>query len=268
MFYFEKELIKIQKMKKHIEKALGPEMEGRIVGKISKGKYPQYYLAKGTEAEKRQGGKSRLKYLRKEELEMAKAMVQREYIIKLLKVLEKQEKAILRFNNQYHVDETIEVFECFPEGKRKLISTYVLPDSVFLEEWRQKHKGGKNEYPKERIFLTENEEPVRSKTEKIIADKLFFRKVPYEYEAELKLPSGVVFYPDFTILNIRTRNTFYFEHFGMMDNAEYCKKTLEKLEAYEKNGLYPGEKLLFTMECSQKEINIKNLDNIIDKYLV
>jgi len=68
-------------------------------------------------------------------------------------------------------------------------------------------------------------EKVRSKSEVIIADRLFINAIPYEYERGLivKIPktaecpeTEMVWNPDFRVLNVRTGKEYIWEHFGRM----------------------------------------------------
>ena len=120
----------------------------------------------------------------------------------------------------------------------------------------------------ENAIITEKGEQVRSKSEKIIADKLFMKGIPYVYEQPLYLKGYGYVMPDFKILNVKTRKEFFLEHFGMMDEVEYVRKALRKLETFEKNDIYPGEKLLMTFETSDSPINIKLLDEMVNRYLI
>ena len=117
-------------------------------------------------------------------------------------------------------------------------------------------------------IITEKGEQVRSKSEKIIADKLFMKGIPYVYEQPLYLKGYGYVMPDFKILNVKKRKEFYLEHFGMMDVEEYVRKALRKIETFEKNDIYPGEKLLMTFETSDSPINIKLLDEMVNRYLI
>lgn len=56
---------------------------------------------------------------------------------------------------------------------------------------------------------------MRSKSEKIIADKLYSMGIPYRYEYPLVLERDIVVYPDFTILKIGEQKTLYLEHLGI-----------------------------------------------------
>jgi hypothetical protein len=85
------------------------------------------------------------------------------------------------------------------------------------------------------IHRTERGDLVRSKSELVIADKLYARRIEYAYEQPLILPGGRVRYPDFTITDHARGTTFYWEHLGLLDDPNYRarweKKRLEYSEA-------------------------------------
>ena len=127
-------------------------------------------------------------------------------------------------------------------------------------------------------FYTENNEHVRSKSEKIIADTLKAAGVPYRYEFPLLMDKNADdpdfpdydfcrLHPDFYCLNLRTRQEFAWEHFGMMDDPDYASSTAEKLRLYAENGFFPGKNLIITMETSKKQLSSKMLKEIIRTYL-
>lgn len=117
-------------------------------------------------------------------------------------------------------------------------------------------------------IFTDNSELVRSKTEKIIADKLYKMGIPYVYEMPLFLKDVGYISPDFTVLNKRTRREFYRKHFGMMSNPEYSDKAIKKIITYEKNHIYQGKQLLITYESSSHPLNMKHLDAFINEFLL
>ena len=81
-------------------------------------------------------------------------------------------------------------------------------------------------------FFTERGEQVRSKSEKIIADKYYMIGIPYRYEQPLILldrGKRVRVRPDFTVLNMRTRVQRFHEHLGRMDDPKYINKNIYKL---------------------------------------
>lgn len=112
------------------------------------------------------------------------------------------------------------------------------------------------------VFVTEKGERVRSKSEKIIADKLYMMGIPYRYEYPLVLNNGVIVYPDFTILRMPRRQEVYLEHFGMMDDMNYVDTTLFKINSYEKNDIYLGVNLFITYETSRQPFNTKKLNEM------
>ena len=69
-------------------------------------------------------------------------------------------------------------------------------------------------------------------------------------------------YPDFTILNVRTGKIYYWEHLGMTN------KSIRKIEAYAKNGYYPGEKLILSSETVDHETGEIRIDVQLIKHLV
>lgn len=117
-------------------------------------------------------------------------------------------------------------------------------------------------------FITERGERVRSKSEKIIADKLNSLGIPYRYEYPLLLAGNIIRRPDFMILKMPERKEVYLEHLGMMDKTEYIEDTVYKWNLYEKNGLYLGDTLFFTHETSKNPLNTRVLDELLRTQLV
>lgn len=112
------------------------------------------------------------------------------------------------------------------------------------------------------IYLTENSELVRSKSEWIIADKLKAAGIKYRYEQLLML-DGIERYPDFTIHDEDSGQTWYWEHNGMMSDPTYEARWKRKLDAYRRAKILPlgedGESgtLLVTEELEGKELTLK-----------
>lgn len=87
---------------------------------------------------------------------------------------------------------------------------------------------------------------VRSKSEVIIANMLFQRGIPFDYEKVLYAEDGTFYLPDFTIYV--NGETWHLEHLGRLDLPRY-RQHWEKKEAwYNKN--FPG-RLLKTVEGGQ-----------------
>lgn len=73
------------------------------------------------------------------------------------------------------------------------------------------------------IHRTIRGELVRSKSEVIIANALFENGIAYDYEKPLVI-DGVRKIPDFTIEDANTGRTWYWEHLGLLRDAEYRKR--------------------------------------------
>lgn len=55
-------------------------------------------------------------------------------------------------------------------------------------------------------------------------------------------------YPDFTFLSQKTGEEVYWEHNGKCDDPTYARSMVRKIQAYENNGIFPGERLILTYE--------------------
>ncbi len=52
-----------------------------------------------------------------------------------------------------------------------------------------------------------------------------------------------------------------------MDDEDYCRRNIRKLEKYNQQGIFIGEKLIVTMETSEHPLPTRIIDAMIDKYL-
>ena len=91
--------------------------------------------------------------------------------------------------------------------------------------------------------------------------------VPYHYEAPLNLKGRGIIHPDFTVLNIRTRQEYYWEHMGKMDDEEYIQDALRRINAYERNNIFPGKRLILSHETRLYPLNTHNIEQMILQYL-
>jgi hypothetical protein len=86
------------------------------------------------------------------------------------------------------------------------------------------------------IHRTMRGEMVRSKSEVIIANALAAKGVDYAYERPLTI-EGVTKYPDFTIEDMESGATFYWEHCGMLHVPTYRRRWQAKLDWYRQHGI-------------------------------
>lgn len=101
-------------------------------------------------------------------------------------------------------------------------------------------------YEEGKVHRTLTGDMVRSKSEVIIANMLFEREIPFEYEIPIYAPDGTFYLPDFTIT--WNGEKWFWEHWGLMNEDEYRNHTQTKIDWYNKH--YPG-RLVETTESTQ-----------------
>ncbi len=207
-------------------------------------------------------------YMKKKDMAFICALAQKEYNTKLLHAAKEKRKAMEVFLTQNLHSNLEEIYEKLSEDRKKLVIPYKMPEEAYVRQWQEQVYESNPFKVEEKIFCTERGEYVRSKSEKILADKFFMRKIPYRYEYPLTLKKSGTVYPDFVLLNRRTRREYYWEHFGFMNDPEYCEKAVKKIAAYEKNGIYAGDRLILTFEAGKAALDLKQIDSLINKYLI
>ena len=88
------------------------------------------------------------------------------------------------------------------------------------------------------------------------------------YEKPLYLAGYGIVYPDFTFYSKRLRQEIYWEHEGLMDNQEYARAAVKKINSYQMNGIFPGERLILTYETTQDIIDSKLMKTLTERYLL
>ena len=99
------------------------------------------------------------------------------------------------------------------------------------------------------VHKTVRGELVRSKSEVIIANALYYHHLEYVYEPELTL-EGRIKRPDFKVVDDDTGEEWYWEHCGMMDDPKYRKRWEDKKAFYKKNGIEEGKNLIITYDVN------------------
>jgi hypothetical protein len=109
-----------------------------------------------------------------------------------------------------------------------------------------------------------------SKSEVIIANELGSAGIVYEYERPFIGNDGTPRYPDFTIEDADTGITWYWEHLGMLGNAQYEEKWAAKLQWYKENLIVPeaeggGENGTLVMSTETDGIDDDQIARLIRK---
>ena len=255
---FQARLMFLEKLEKEKEKALKAAPEGSLRGSLCHGKV-QYYCYK-------EGMKKNGQYIPAAQRELAQKLAQKEYDEKVLQAASAEKKAIQKYLASCPDICAESIYLQISKAKKNLIRPIRDPDEVFVKKWSEKEYQGKGISESSMTFQTDRGETVRSKTELIIANLLNKENIPYRYEYPIQLQGMGTVYPDFTILNIHRRKEIIWEHFGMMDDPEYAEKAVRKLAAYQKSGFFPGENLIATWETRLFPIDIRSIQQLVQKY--
>lgn len=225
----------------------------------------QYYLPDITDGDE---SKAKFRYAKTSERKLVQKLVQRDYEKAVNRKLLAMKKTMERFINSYDVDGINEIYNMAPEGRKALIKPIIETDEQYIEKWLTENKGEQNPYPEKGQFLTSKGEYVRSKSELIIADMLAKYGIPYRYEPCLILSNYYSVYPDFIVLNVDKRKSYYWEHLGLISDPDYAIKNFSKLQTYENNGYLIGKNLIVTMESQEKPLDVKLVERKIKEYML
>ena len=72
-------------------------------------------------------------------------------------------------------------------------------------------------------------------------------------------------HPDFTILRRSDRKEVYWEHLGMMDDPEYAANALMRIDLYERNGIFPGDRLILTHETGRQPLRTRLIEVLAER---
>ncbi|MBQ0165917.1 MAG: hypothetical protein KBT02_02260 [Treponema sp.] len=207
------------------------------------------------------------KYLKKGLMPLIRQYAQKGYEQRLLKkiapwleTLEDMRTAITAG------DPVLQTQQALYPARKELIELIHVPDSAFVAAWKavpfSKMAVDSDE------FRTDNGEFVRSKSELIIANELFKAGVPYRYEYPVVIAeTKKQLRPDFFCLNVRTRQQFAWEHFGMMQKPDYQDKAFDKIQLYRMHKVMPDCEFICTQENLSRPLNVTYVKYLIKTYL-
>ena len=253
-----KELSRLTKVLNEAEKRMKTAPKGHLRISKKKNRVEYYFKSDENGVEHKNG-----RYLKKKEEDLAKKISQRDYDACVLKYATERLKVIETFLENYKKTSLEDLYEKTNPYRREIINPAVISDKEFVDRWQAVQYEGKQFTEPTQVIITEKGERVRSKSEKIIADKLYMLGIPYRYEYPILLDGNIKMYPDFTILRMPEREEVYLEHFGMMDDIDYVNTVFCKFNTYERNGIYLGVKLFVTQETSRNPLNTKALNQML-----
>ena len=207
------------------------------------------------------------KYISKDDQQLIRSLAQKTYDERILHLAEKRLKQIQKITKDYEDNEIEKVYLKEHPERQKLIEPIEPTWENQLSIWKEKEYSGKGFVEGDPVIWTEKGERVRSKSERILADYFYKHGIEYKYECPIYLKGIGTVYPDFTFLSGKTGAEVYWEHNGRVDDPAYARKMVRKINAYENNGIFPGERLILTYETEQSILNTGKIKQLVDRYL-
>lgn len=189
---------------------------------------------------------------------------QKSYDLAVERLVKQRLKQIRRFDHDYQEDELLKIYENLHPARRKHVRTFAFT----MEQWLAMPYPTKKRPPDKNVYITNQGERTRSKTEKILADTFFRLNIPYKYEFPVVLYNDRTVYPDFTFFNPYTQQQIYWEHDGLMDDPNYRANAIAKIRAYELSGIFRGQNLIVTYELNGKSLDQAWIETLIEAFLM
>lgn len=208
----------------------------------------------------------RITYIPKKNRKLAEQLAMKKYLCLKEKELIKKQDAIQTYLQQCESENKAEGLYELPEYA-ELLLPFGNPESQELKEWMQAPYMRNPVCPEQLVHKTSSGILVRSKSEAIITMLLHMYQIPFRYECALQLGESTVF-PDFTIRHPQTKQFYYWEHFGMMDNDSYSTKALSKLRLYIANEIFPSIQLITTYETKDQPLDSAFVEMLIKYYFL
>lgn len=253
------QLVILNKLIIQASRSLKKAPEGTLVIH-QKNNRDQYYWSKDNDRS----------YISKKSIALAKKLAQKSYDKAFLKLalsirdeLEFLQKKHTERSAAYLYQPLASIYSELSQGRQALVHPYVLPDALFIQEWLSEPYEGLPFTDDDPLIFTDRGERVRSKSEKIIADKLNALGIPYRYEYPLYLSMIGTIHPDFTLLDMNERSIIYLEHFGLMQDGAYSNQAMNKIDCYNADGYYQGDQLLCTLEGGRHVLQSVALESML-----
>ncbi|MGN0158933.1 MAG: ATPase [Brotaphodocola sp.] len=205
-------------------------------------------------------------YIPKSKRHMAEQLAIKKYLSCLLSDLTQEMKALDAYLH-YHTESSKTQKLLAQPGYSELLAPYFHPLSQELSTWMQEDYPKNPSHPELLIHKTISGHLVRSKSEAMICHVLYTHQIPFRYECALYL-NGSPFFPDFTIRHPKSGETYYWEHFGLMDDASYCKNMASKMQIYSTNNIIPSIQLITTYETSRHPLTIETIQKTVEYYFL
>lgn len=256
--YFTQRLEELERLRDQLEAKAAAYPAGALRISQCRGN-AQYYHRE--DASDRRG-----KYIRNEDKDLARILAQKGYNESLIISIEQEREAVSTFLAMLPEESAEEIYGTLSTERQKLVSPIRETDEMFRKRWNGAEYQGKGFSEGAPELFSARGERVRSKSEILIADYLYRNDIDYRYEYPVRLKGWGTVYPDFLILNLRLRKELIWEHFGEMDDPDYARKAIRKIDSYRHSGYYEGKNLILTFETADSPLHTKQIQRLIEQY--
>ncbi|MBQ6495696.1 MAG: hypothetical protein IJI74_00845 [Firmicutes bacterium] len=203
------------------------------------------------------------------EPELVAKLARKDYLIKTQNAVSKNLTLLNRMlMNYWPLDPESLLQQMSPAGKtvpvQQILQGMIDTDTNIDQRMKQHRKWAQANYqqntfrPEDKKHLTSSGIWVRSKSEVLIAEKLFDYGIPFRYEQLIQI-DGQWYAPDFTIQD-REFALIYWEHAGMMDDPKYVRNHTLKMSKYQYAGIVPWKNLIVTYDKDDGGIDMEEIN--------
>ncbi len=205
-------------------------------------------------------------YIPQSNMKLVHQLAQKTEDQKELGAIKKELAHINRFISKYP-RRAESVYEALSEERKKLVLPLEEPFEEFVKRWLAQEFVPHPVPPGDESLVTERGDAVRSRAELILINAAIRMGIPNFYEKPLYLEGEGTVYPDMTGLSIDCVEK-YVEYFGGMNDPEYAARTVHKINSYERNGIYLGERLIAIFEAEGEPLNTRHVKDLLQKHFL
>ena len=144
---------------------------------------------------------------------------------------------------------------------RQLILSYLSGKYAELIDWYNGEFKQNKDHPEGLLFPVKLGYKVRSKSEVIIADRLYEEGILFHYE-EIRPEFGENNTPD-CYIQIMSPERYAWEHFGAVDKENYFYRNKAKISEYQDRHWFPGINMITTYETRNQPLSEEMVDHKI-----
>lgn len=203
--------------------------------------------------------------------EIISHLVRKQYLQTELELLHKNIKALEQALMMFSDTTTENIMRNMPHKYLEISEEYFFQyknaeckDKAY--DWARAPYNRSNYMADKKVHFTSQGLAVRSKSEVIIAEKLYEYNIPFRYEQVMNV-GQYTFVPDFTIL-LHETDYFYWEHCGMTSNEKYMRHHRWKMDMYEVSGIVPWKNLIVTYDNEDGNIDTGIIESEIKNKLI